>query len=31
VFLRVRAQEPVELQAGDVLRVGQQQLRLEVG
>lgn len=30
VFLRVRPQEPVELQAGDVLRVGQQQLRLEM-
>jgi pSer/pThr/pTyr-binding forkhead associated (FHA) protein/ribosomal protein L40E len=30
VFLRVRAQQPVELQAGDVLRVGQQQLRLEM-
>jgi len=31
VFLRVRPQQPVELRAGDVLRVGQQQLRLEVG
>jgi pSer/pThr/pTyr-binding forkhead associated (FHA) protein len=31
VFLRVRAQQPVELQAGDVVRVGGQQLRLEVG
>ena len=31
VFLRVRPQQPVELQAGDVLRVGQQQLRLELG
>jgi len=31
VFLRVRPQQPVELQAGDVLRVGHQQLRLEVG
>jgi pSer/pThr/pTyr-binding forkhead associated (FHA) protein/ribosomal protein L40E len=30
VFLRVRPQQPVELQAGDVLRVGQQQLRLEI-
>ena len=30
VFLRVRAQQPVELQAGDVVRVGQQQLRLEI-
>jgi ribosomal protein L40E len=29
VFLRVRAQEPVELQAGDVLRIGEQQLRIE--
>jgi hypothetical protein len=31
VFLRVRAQQPVELQAGDVVRVGDQHLRLEVG
>jgi hypothetical protein len=31
VFLRVRAQQPVELQAGDVVRVGEQQLRVEVG
>jgi len=30
VFLRVRAQEPVELRAGDVLRIGQQQLRVEI-
>jgi len=30
VFLRVRAQEPVELQAGDVLRIGEQQLRVEL-
>jgi len=30
VFLRVRAQEPVELQAGDVLRIGGQQLRVEM-
>jgi ribosomal protein L40E/pSer/pThr/pTyr-binding forkhead associated (FHA) protein len=31
VFLRVRAQQPVELQAGDVVRVGDQHLRVEVG
>ncbi len=31
VFLRVRPQQPVDLQAGDVLRVGGQQLHLEVG
>ncbi|MBZ5547151.1 MAG: zinc ribbon domain-containing protein [Acidobacteriia bacterium] len=31
VFLRVRTQQPIELQAGDVLRIGQQQLRVEVG
>jgi hypothetical protein len=31
VFLRVRPQQPVDLQAGDVLRVGEQQLHLEVG
>jgi pSer/pThr/pTyr-binding forkhead associated (FHA) protein len=31
VFLRLRAGQPVDLQAGDVLRIGQQQLRLEVG
>src|SRR5438132_466917 len=31
VFLRVRAQQPVELQAGDVVRVGEQHLRVEVG
>jgi len=30
IFLRVRPQQPVELQAGDVVRVGEQQLRLEV-
>jgi hypothetical protein len=30
VFLRVRAQQPVELQAGDVLRIGDQQLRVEL-
>ena len=31
VFLRVRPQQPVDLQAGDVVRVGQQLLHLEVG
>ncbi|TMA11951.1 MAG: zinc-ribbon domain-containing protein [Deltaproteobacteria bacterium] len=31
VFLRVRAQQPVELQAGDVVRVGDQHLRVDVG
>src|SRR5207237_4010100 len=31
VFLRVRPQQPVELQGGDVLRVGDQRLRVEVG
>jgi ribosomal protein L40E len=31
VFLRVRAQQPVELQAGDLMRVGEQQLRVELG
>jgi hypothetical protein len=31
VFLRVRPQQPVELQAGDVVRVGEQQLRVELG
>jgi ribosomal protein L40E len=31
VFLRVRPQHPVELQSGDVVRVGEQQLRVEVG
>ncbi|HXL40268.1 MAG TPA: zinc ribbon domain-containing protein [Myxococcales bacterium] len=31
VFLRVRARQPVELQAGDVVRVGEQQLRVELG
>ena len=31
VFLRVRAQQPVDLQAGDIVRVGDQQLRVEVG
>jgi hypothetical protein len=31
VFLRVRTQQPVELQAGDVVRVGEQQLRVELG
>ena len=31
VFLRIRAQQPVELQAGDVVRIGDQRLRVEVG
>jgi pSer/pThr/pTyr-binding forkhead associated (FHA) protein/ribosomal protein L40E len=31
VFLRVRAQQPVDLQPGDVVRVGEQQLRVELG
>jgi hypothetical protein len=31
VFLRVRSQQPVELQAGDVVRVGENRLRVEVG
>jgi hypothetical protein len=31
VFLRVRTQQPVELQAGDVVRVGEQELRVDLG
>ena len=31
VFVRVRAQAQHDLQAGDVLAIGEQQLRLEVG
>jgi hypothetical protein len=31
VFLRVRPQQPVELQGGDVVRIGDQRLRVEVG
>src|SRR5258705_37585 len=31
VFLRVRTQQPVELLAGDVVRVGEQQLRVDLG
>ena len=31
VFLRIRAQQPVGLQAGDVVRIGDQRLRVEVG
>jgi ribosomal protein L40E len=31
VFLRLRLQQPVELQAGDVVRIGDQRLRVEIG